>query len=82
MKKIKDLMNEQIDYMFAHNGERSSVISDQLSDAIDEYCGNDFDNDECWDKLAEVQETWRDQVLTRYNFFVNEILASSPAPFK
>lgn len=73
MKQIKDLMNEQINYMFAHNGEKSSEISNQLSEVIDEYCG-DLDSDEYLDKLGEVQETWEDLVLTRYNFVVNEIL--------
>lgn len=73
MKQIKDLMNEQINYMFTHNGEKSSEISNQLSEIIDEYCG-DLDSDEYLDKLGEVQETWEDLVLTRYNFVVNEIL--------
>ena len=73
MKKIKELMNEQINYMFVHCGERSSVISNQLSEAIDEYCGGDLDSDGCLDKLAEVQEVWKDLMLTRYNFAVNQI---------
>ena len=76
MKKIKKLMNEQIDYMFLHNGERNTDINNRLSALIDEYCGDDFESDECMDKINEVEETWKDLVLTRYNFTVNEILNS------
>jgi hypothetical protein len=82
MKKIKKLMKEQIEYMFLHDGERNEDINNRISDLIDEYCGDVFDSDDCLDKLAEVHETWKDLVLTRYNFLVNEILASSPSPFK
>ena len=82
MKKIKKLMKEQIEYMFLHDGERNEDVNNRISDLINEYCGDDFDSDDCLDKLAEVQETWKDLVLTRHNFLVNEILFSSPTPFK
>lgn len=82
MKKIKELMKEQVKYMFLHDGERNEDVSNRLSDLIDEYCGDDFDSDDCLNKLAEVQEAWKDMVLTYHDFLVNEILASSPTPFK
>lgn len=68
-KEIENLMNEQIDYMFSHNGERNANISNRLSEMIDDYCKND----EEMDKIAEISETWKDLVVTRYNFVVNEI---------
>lgn len=70
MKKIKDLMKEQIEYMFLNNGERNAVIDNRLSTLIADYCNGDED----LDKISEVEETWKDLVLTRYNFTVNEIL--------
>ena len=82
MKKIKELMKEQVEYMFLHDGERNEDVNNRLSDLIDEYCGDDFDSDDCLNKLAEVHETWKDMVLTYHDFLVNEILASSPTPFK
>lgn len=70
MEEIKNLMSEQISYMFAHNGERDSDISNRLSEMIDDYCKDD----EGMDKVLEVEETWRDLVMTRYNSVINEIL--------
>lgn len=70
MEEIKNLMSEQISYMFAHNGERDSDISNRLSEMIDDYCKND----EGMYKVLEVEETWRDFVMTRYNSVINEIL--------
>lgn len=70
MNKIKDLMKEQIEYMFLNNGERNADIDNRLSTLIDDYCNGD----EGLDKISEVEETWKDLVLTRYNFTVNEIL--------
>lgn len=70
MEEIKNLMSEQISYMFAHNGERDSDISNRLSEMIDDYCKND----EGMYKVLEVEEIWRDLVMTRYNSVINEIL--------
>ena len=70
MKKIKDLMKEQIEHMFLNNGERNADIDNRLSSLIADYCNGD----EGLDKISEVEETWKDLVLTRYNFTVNEIL--------
>ena len=75
MEKIKELMNEQIAWMFSHDGDRNEDISKRLSAMIDEYCKADDDEEE-FNKLGEVQEAWKDLVLTRYNFVVNEILNS------
>ena len=71
-KEIENLMNEQIDYMFTHNGERNADISNRLSEMIDDYCKDDVE----MDKIAEIGETWKDLVVTRYNFVVNEIFNS------
>lgn len=74
MKKIKNLMNEQIDWMFTHNGEKNEEISNRLSVMIDEYCKSDLDDDDALDKIAEVGEVWKDLVLARYNFVLNEVI--------
>ena len=55
MEEIKNLMSEQISYMFAHNGERDSDISNRLSEMIDDYCKND----DSMDKVLEVEENWK-----------------------
>lgn len=73
MEKIKELMYEQIAWMFSHNGERNEDISKRLSAMIDEYCKAD-DDEEVFNKLGEVQEVWEDVVLTRYNFAINEAM--------
>ena len=39
--------------------------------SVDEIIGK---NDEDMEKIGEVEETWKDLVLARYNFTVNEIL--------
>lgn len=70
MEEIKNLMNEQISYMFSHNGEKNTNISELLSQKIDDYCKDD----EEMSKIAEVGEIWRDLVIARYNFVVNEIM--------
>lgn len=70
MEQIKNLMNEQISYMFSHNGEKNPNISVLLSQKIDDYCKDD----EEMSKIAEVGEIWRDLVIARYNFVVNEIM--------
>lgn len=71
MEEIKNLMIEQISYMFANNGEKNTNISELLSQKIDDYCKDD---DEEMSKIAEVGEIWRDLFIARYNFVVNEIM--------
>ena len=68
MEEIKNLMNEQISYMFSHNGEKNPNISELLSQKIDDYCKDDEE------MIAEVGEIWRDLVIARYNSAVNEIM--------
>ena len=68
MEEIKNLMDEQISYMFSHNGEKNTNISELLSQKIDDYCKDDEE------MIAEVGEIWRDLVIARYNFVVNEIM--------
>ena len=70
MEKIKNLMIEQINYMFTHNGERDADIANRLSTMIEDFCKDDED----MDKIAEVKETWKDLVMMRYNLTVNELL--------
>ena len=67
-------MNEQIDWMFTHNGEKNEEISNRLSVMIDEHCKSDLDDDNALDKIAEVSEVWKDLVLARYNFVLNEVI--------
>ena len=40
----------------------------------DEYCKSDLDDDNALDKIAEVGEVWKDLVLARYNFVLNEVI--------
>lgn len=68
MEEIKNLMNEQISYMFSNNGEKNPNISELLSQKIDDYCKDDEE------MIAEVGEIWRDLVIARYNSVVNEIM--------
>lgn len=67
-------MREQIEYMFAHKGVRSTDINNRLSILIDEYVNGDLDGDTCLDKLAEVEDVWKGTVLLFYNFAMNEFL--------
>lgn len=74
MEEIHKLMKEQIEYMFAHNGVRSTDINNRLSILIDEYVNGDLDGDTCLDKLDEVEDVWKGTVLLFYNFAMNEFL--------